>query len=413
MEDYRKHLVFISYYYPPRQHVASERVASFVKYLSADLYRITVICHGEKRSDSEESGQRVIRFPSDGLMDRSGFTGKESRVAHMSKALKNQFILKTGADEYRSWTKRCIREGLDILKQDPPNLILSSYAPVSSHLVGLAYAEYFSSSVFVLDMRDEMGQHPSFSPDRRKRLRKLEERLSRRANGLISVSTPILEQFKESFDEARTSFELIFNGYDSSLNSDKVYGDKFQIGYFGSFYGDIHPKNFLEALRRLITDEPELAKELSILFHTNVNMVSIPREIEDIVELHDKISRTESLEKMRESEALLLIHPTGERKGVYTGKLFEYLAAKRPILALVDTEDVAAELIREAEAGIVCPNEDIEKIQANILHLYQNWKHKKRIESRNDVIQKYARKEQAQRLGRFLDLLLQVSDNHS
>jgi hypothetical protein len=56
---------------------------------------------------------------------------------------------------------------------------------------------------------------------------------------------------------------------------------------------------------------------------------------------------------MSTMDANLLILPKGERKGVYSGKIFDYISAKRPILAFVDKNDVAAELILELDSGYV------------------------------------------------------------
>jgi glycosyltransferase involved in cell wall biosynthesis len=78
----------------------------------------------------------------------------------------------------------------------------------------------------------------------------------------------------------------------------------------------------------------------------------------------------------RDSEALLLLLPdVGERgRDVPSGKLFEYLAAGRPILAAVPPDGAAAELIREANAGIVTAPDDAEAIRAAIDELVGRWR---------------------------------------
>ena len=86
----------------------------------------------------------------------------------------------------------------------------------------------------------------------------------------------------------------------------------------------------------------------------------------DRLELIPYAPRRRSLELQRDSEALLLLIPEagGRGKGVLSGKVFEYLAAERPILALVPPDGAAAELIREAGAGVVVAPEDVEGIAA-------------------------------------------------
>src|SRR5205823_7439167 len=95
------------------------------------------------------------------------------------------------------------------------------------------------------------------------------------------------------------------------------------------------------------------------------------RGLTDRLELHAFLLHQRALELQRNSEALLLLLPdVGERgRDVPSGKLFEYLAARRPILAAVPTDGTAAKLIRETKAGIVTAPNDIEGMRAAIAEL--------------------------------------------
>ena len=85
--------------------------------------------------------------------------------------------------------------------------------------------------------------------------------------------------------------------------------------------------------------------------------------------------RTESLALQRDSEALLLLIPEagGRGKGVLSGKVFEYVAVGRPILAVVPPDGAAAELIRETGAGIVAAPEDVTEIRSTLQELHSRW----------------------------------------
>jgi glycosyltransferase involved in cell wall biosynthesis len=88
------------------------------------------------------------------------------------------------------------------------------------------------------------------------------------------------------------------------------------------------------------------------------------------------MSHRESLELQRDSEALLLLIPEADGRGraVLSGKVFEYLAAERPILAAVPPDGEAARLLRETGAGIVVPPEDTGGIRAALEGLVARWK---------------------------------------
>src|SRR5207249_6968796 len=95
----------------------------------------------------------------------------------------------------------------------------------------------------------------------------------------------------------------------------------------------------------------------------------------DRLELHPYATRRRALELQRDSDALLLLIPDadGRGKGVLSGKVFEYLAAERPILAAVPPDGAAAELIRETGAGVVVDPEDVDGLAQALRDLHVEW----------------------------------------
>src|SRR5581483_7451130 len=94
------------------------------------------------------------------------------------------------------------------------------------------------------------------------------------------------------------------------------------------------------------------------------------------VELIDYVPRRRSLELQRESDALLLLIPEagGRGRGVLSGKVFEYIAAERPILAVVPPEGAAAKLLRRTGAGVVAAPEDVDAIRTALVELHTRWR---------------------------------------
>ena len=95
----------------------------------------------------------------------------------------------------------------------------------------------------------------------------------------------------------------------------------------------------------------------------------------DRLELVDYLPRAESLRMQRDSEALLLLVPDagGRGKGVLSGKVYEYLAAGRPILAVVPPDGAAAELVRETGSGVVVAPDDVDGISDALVELHRRF----------------------------------------
>src|SRR5207244_8733290 len=96
----------------------------------------------------------------------------------------------------------------------------------------------------------------------------------------------------------------------------------------------------------------------------------------DRLELHPYVPRRRSLELQRDSEALLLLIPdaAGRGRGVLSGKVFEYLAAERPILAVVPPDGAAARLLEETGAGVVVPPDDVGALRDALAGLHARWR---------------------------------------
>ncbi|WP_297482235.1 glycosyltransferase, partial [Sulfurimonas sp.] len=196
-------------------------------------------------------------------------------------------------------------------------------------------------------------------------------------------------------------FREIRNGYDFTLEETKSDNTAFTITYMGNFYGERNPINFLKALNKLMQKDD--TKKVTVHLVGVKTHFEIPDLLQDKVRVVASVKHSEAIEMMKKSDALLLIHPANGRKGVFTGKLFEYLAVLKPIIALVDEEDVAAKLIRDANAGYISDNANIEKIERVLEEAYREWKEKLKREFNLEVIKKHHRKEQTKCLEKVID----------
>ena len=251
-------------------------------------------------------------------------------------------------------------------------MIISSFAPDASHILALKLKQEFPHLKWIADMRDEMSFSPYIDSKIKSRYQVLEQQIFTYANAITTVSKPILDEFKSMCINDKILFAEIRNGYDFPLEKREINNDVFTLTYVGSFYGDINPINFFKALELFIRNNRNI--ELKVQLIGVKTHFEIPKILRGMIEILPVVSHNKAIECMKQSDALLLIHPSNGRKGVFTGKLFEYLGALKPILALTDEEDVAAVLMKKANAGYISDNANIEKIEKNIALLYNTYK---------------------------------------
>src|SRR5213079_2099163 len=168
----------------------------------------------------------------------------------------------------------------------------------------------------------------------------------------------------------------IANGsdFDDFAGLEHTPSERLRITHAGSFFGKRDPRPFLTALKQSGLDDI-VVRFLGDLRSTDREWAE-QQELGDRLELITYAPRRRSLELQRDSEALLLLIPEagGRGKGVLSGKVFEYLATDRPILAAVPPDGAAADLIRESGAGVVVAPDDERGLRDAILGLHARWR---------------------------------------
>ena len=171
------------------------------------------------------------------------------------------------------------------------------------------------------------------------------------------VSDAIAEEMRGL--EPRGRVVTIANGcdFDDFAGLEYQPGERFRITHTGSFFGKRDPRPFLTR-----SPSPAWTSSRASSATSAPPTASGPSRSGSATAWSSSLRPAPtSLELQRDSEALLLLIPEagGRGRGVLSGKVFEYLAAERPILAAVPPDGAAAELIRETGAGVVAAPDDV------------------------------------------------------
>ena len=280
-------------------------------------------------------------------------------------------------DEFVSWGLTAIPAARRIVQEEEIDVVVTTSPPASLNLIGAAVKQA-TGVPWVADLRDSIAANPDRRVDslavrvKERAQAVVASLVARRADAVVTVSDAISQEMRE-LGAARV--ETIANGCDFDDFEGLEYhpGDRFRITHTGTFFGHRNPRPFLSALAS--TESDVVARFVGGLRSADSEFAA-ELGLGDRVEEIPHVPRRSALELQRDSEALLLLLPEAGGRGrtVPSGKIFEYLAAERPILAAVPPDGVAAELVRQADAGIVVAPDDVAALTAAIEGLRARWK---------------------------------------
>lgn len=357
------------------------------------------------------------------ILELFGFEKKKSFLNQIKVKSKNSLIDKlfklystifAYPDEIKKWKKPLFKTCCKVLEREKFDAIISSSSPVTCHVVANKLKKKYGL-MWVADFRDPWTQNHNYSyPWWRKMFeKKLELRTLKNADALITVSEPDVRNLM-LFHKKRAY--TITNGFDPEKvnNLANQLTNKFTITYTGKIYEKQYPAKVLIALQKLILEDQINPNDLEFRFY-GPNNISLENKIKEyklssIVKQYGNISRDLALEKQRESQVLVKFNWEDlNQKGCYTGKIFEYLAAKRPIIATGGfAGDVTENLLKLTKAGIFATS--TEEIEKCLLDFYKEYKEKGKVDydGKLEEVNKYSYREKA---GDFAKILNEITCN--
>jgi glycosyltransferase involved in cell wall biosynthesis len=423
-----KRVLIVTYYFPPRAGVASIRLKGLAKYLPHFGWEVVVLTARLPGEPDRRFKVVQTHYPGDvsaifkerlGLQPDKGFQeqigipleireGKSSFTKKVVIKLKGIFAY---PDEQKYWYKYAVEEGKKLLRKRRFDALVSSSGPVTAHLIAKALRKEHDL-VWVADMRDlwTQGHHYPYGFIRKLFERRLEVKTLSFADALVTVSSPLAEKLK-ALHKVKPVF-VVTNGFDPDEIWEVPLTEKFTITYTGQIYeGKQDPELLFKALKELIDEKVLDSKDVEVRFFGPKKLwlqQSIGKfNLEGVVKQFGVVSREVALQKQRESHVLLLLNWLDTREaGIYTGKIFEYLAAQRPILAVGGGENMLSELLERTKAGTHAP--DIFALKRKLLEFYKEYKRKGNVSYMGikDEIRKYSHYEMAKKFSQIFEQLM-------
>lgn len=415
-------IVIISFYYPPCQGVASWRIQAMANTLCNYGYNIEVLTRSwggnengwddylepntERKTIQESKNLKISHLPFNTLNNKHHPLVQKAII--LSKWMKGNF--QTEQDFTRE-----AETYLNQLKYKP-NLIISSSFPLNVH--NLNYRFSLKNNIpYILDFRDTWNNE-DLNIHQTKKLSRLIEDFFRRkyikkwianSKAYTTISDVFITHFqKELKININHPNASIYNGFEKAILQKKRREENVET-FTISIVGTIYPKQditfMLDGFKSFLKDKNNVI--INFIGVTAIRKVA--EEIKQVlpskkINITDRIPRSEALKYGQKSHVLYYIGWKGY-KGVYSGKIFEYLAHKRNILIAPGDEDVLDQLLNRTKTGKSAST--IKEMVSILEKWFQEWQTKKQLEYHGleSEIQKFTRENQFKKLTKLIEAL--------
>jgi glycosyltransferase involved in cell wall biosynthesis len=418
-------ILILTYYWPPSGGSGVQRWLQFVKYLQ-DFGVTPVVYTVENPSYAIEDSTLASEIPKGVEVLRRPIWEPYSLLAPFSKnktTTKAGFLTKSPTffgklvryvranyfihDSRKFWIRPSVHYLEAYLQKNPVDVIVSSGPPHSLHLIAMQLKKK-TNTPWVADFRDPwtaidyFQDLPLTKRSKRKHLA-LEEEVLKKSDAVWVVGKTMQTNYA-SFNKQT---KLVPNGYDVEISEKTdVLDAQFTITHVGMMNEDRNPHLLWEVLQELSEEVSGFSKKLKVQLIGKVAsrvLESIQKSgLEGSTELIGYLPHKEVQKYQRKSQVLLLaINNVPSAKGIVTGKLFEYLASKRPVLAIGPEDGDLAGILEETRGGVIAGFENKEKLKEAVLTFYKAYLEKETTLASQGV-EKYHRKEITAQLVHYL-----------
>jgi len=433
MAKEKKKVLIVSYYWPPSGGAGVQRWLKFVKYLKD--FGWEPIVYTPKNNEIPVYDESLVKdIPEDitilkkdiwepytfykkfigarkdekfnigGFISENKSYGLKDKI---STFIRGNFFI---PDARKFWIKPSVKFLKKYLKDNPVDIIVTTGPPHSLHLIGLKLKRKLNLP-WIADFRDPWTRMFTYKDlmlthwaD--KKNKKLEKKVLENANHILTVGWTLKESLK---DLGANNLSVITNGYDDDdfKNVEVKESQSFCITHTGNISRSKNSEIFWIAVSELLNEDKTLMKNLEIrlsgkLDHTvsqHIKKYQLERYVNKLGYLnHDQVI----LEQKGAKLLLLLTSDNIYSKGAVPGRLFEYLAAQRPIIAIAHPESDLAKVLEESEAGITINFKDKDKLKKSIKSLYRDYLNDS-LRLKSEKSEKYSRKFLTQKLADLLN----------
>ena len=421
-------VLIITYYWPPAGGPGVQRWLKFVKYLPDYNIEPIVYCPEnpnypiiDTQLEQEVSKDVVIikqpiREPYRLANLLSGKSSKKISSGVIPKQNKQSFIEKSLLfirgnffipDARKYWVNPSVKFLSEYIEKESVKTVITTGPPHSIHLIGLQLIKRLRVK-WIADFRDPwttIGYHKQLklsAASQKKHLR-LELEVLNSADQIIVTSETTKAEFQIKTNQP---IEVITNGYDDHKVERPKKDSKFTISHIGSLLSERNPTKLWEALQELIKEHSDFKETFQL------NLIGVVSEdvlqsiddyrLRDFTNVMGYVGHRDAIKAQMKSRVLLLIEIDSEdTKAIIPGKLFEYLAAETPILAIGPKDSDVEQILKSTNTGhYFCYDEKL-AVKSQIYSFFEGYRNNT-LKVFPIGLKQYSRKELTSKLVRLI-----------
>ena len=429
-----KRVLVITYYWPPVGGSGVQRWVKFAKYLPSEGWQPVIYTPSNPDLGSVDESllsdipaeAEVIKRPifepygiyrkltgSKGQIKveaNPGGGGKGSFLKRLSMWVRGNLFM---PDPRCLWIGPSVRFLKKYLKEHPVDIIVSTGPPQSMHLIARKVS-LATGIPWVADFRDPWTKifyfkHLMLGKRAERKHHELEQRVLDDATAVVAVSPMVQADFAAM---TKTPVCLVTNGYDESDYAEAVVPEKgFNVVHTGLLTAEGNPVELWKILGDKCREDADFAASfrLTLAGKTDETVLQSIRKagLGDYLTDLGYIDHNKAVIQQRKASVLILpIREEPETKAILPGKLFEYLAARRPILGVGTGEGAMAEVLKETGAGQIFDWDDRAGISDYVEHLWSAFKSGEVMTTTADI-EKYSRRMTTRKM---VEIFEQVTD---
>lgn len=441
-----KKILILSYHFPPMNVIASQRALGYANHLKKYGFEPTILtfdwskpieeqyCTVDefegKIQNEETENYKVIRIPVIGNKFYRFIDKQQGNLIYKlwviwcwlsGKLDVSPRVLEFGRSERKYLQNYVNNKSFDV--------VLGIYSP-HFHLKNCFFLHKASGIPYVLDFRDlwsnrilNKNYKPSFQFRLQDRMNsKYWKRWASKSLLLSITSKPWADKLAEVTGKYAS---VITNGYEpneiESISLENNDSKELKIVHLGSIYHQQKIDMIVDALADVIEDHPDYRIKLYFVgairegtenskfsFNSRVDKILSQRLTSEHFQATDRVDRAEAIKWLMKSD-ILLFPSFPDTPGTYSGKIFEYLMARKNILMFPSDKGVCDELIQETNAGAVC--DTTEEIKQFLIQKYTEYLKNKSLRFQgNDTVRNFTRENQSKLQAKHISNVLEGVD---